>query len=151
MMPPLRPVSAAHAPLLAGMHRICFSEFWDAAALLSLLVLPGTCGFLAAETDSLPQGFVLARAAAGEGEILTLLVLPPFRRQGLASRLLNAAADAVRRDGGADLFLEVAADNSAGQALYAAHGFRQVGRRPRYYGGRTDALVLCKTLTDPSG
>ena len=32
------------------------------------------------------------------------------------------------------------------QGLYVAFGFAQVGRRPRYYGGVTDALVMSKNL-----
>jgi len=41
--------------------------------------------------------------------------------------------------------LEVAADNDVARRLYARYGFRQVGRRPRYYyrsGAVVDALIL---------
>ena len=44
-----------------------------------------------------------------------------------------------------EIFLEVAADNAPGQALYRGFGFAEVGRRRDYYErniGRVDALVL---------
>ncbi|OIR09114.1 ribosomal-protein-alanine N-acetyltransferase [mine drainage metagenome] len=140
----MTPLSLAHAALIAGMHHVCFKEPWDAKAMAELLALPGSYGFLAGADR--PEGFVLCRAAAGEAEVLTLLVLPPYRRAGLGARLLEAAAAGAGARGAEALFLEVAADNTAGQALYAAGGFHQVGRRPHYYGGVTDALVLRKDL-----
>ncbi len=134
------PVAPAHAPLLAGMHRICFTEHWDEAAMAAVLAMPGSFGLLA--DGNPPQGFILCRIAVDEAEVLTLLVLPPFRRRGIAAALLGAALAAARAAGVSAMYLEVAANNAAGLALYSALGFQQVGRRPRYYGGSTDALVL---------
>ena len=139
----LAPLSPVHAALMAGMHRICFAEPWDEAAMAGLLAMPGAFGLLAGEVS--PRGFILCRTAADEAEVLTLLVLPPYRRSGLAGRLVEAAWSQA---GAASMFLEVAADNVAGLALYSSHGFVPVGRRPRYYGGRTDALILRRS--DPS-
>jgi len=120
---------------LAALHAACFDEAWDAAAIKDLLVASGAFAF---HTD---DGFVLARLAGGEAEILTLAVAPHARGQGLGRALLNAAiARAV--DQGADvLFLEVGADNPHALALYAGLGFTKVGMRKGYYSGR-DALVL---------
>jgi len=138
----MTPLSLAHAELIAGMHHICFKEPWDAKAMAELLAMPGAYGFLAG--DDKPEGFVLCRAAAGEAEVLTILVLPPYRRSGLGGRLLEAALSAAKEAGAETMFLEVAADNDSGKALYAAHGFAQVGLRPRYYGGSIDALVMSR-------
>ena len=140
-MTPLEPV---HAELIAGMHHICFKEPWNAKAMRELLAMPGAYGWLAAEAE--PQGFVLARAAADEAEILTILVLPPYRRHGLAERLLSAAAEGARSRGAAKLFLEVAANNAAALGLYTKGGFSQTGKRPRYYGNSIDALLMSLDL-----
>lgn len=138
----MTPLSVAHAELIAGMHHVCFKEPWDAKAMAELLAMPGAYGFLAGGDK--PQGFVLCRAAAGEAEVLTILVLPPYRRTGLGSELLRAALEQAKAAGAGTMFLEVAADNANGKALYAAHGFTQVGRRPRYYHGEIDALVMSR-------
>jgi ribosomal-protein-alanine N-acetyltransferase len=146
------PVDATHAAVLAGMHHVCFAEPWDERAMSELLAMPGAFGFLATglvdrqyDRNS-PQGFILCRAGGGEAEVLTLLVLPPFRRLGLAKLMLDRGMQAARAAGATALFLEVAADNSAGRSLYSAHGFLEVGRRPRYYSGLIDALVLRRDL-----
>ena len=144
MSPALSPLAPVHAVLIAGMHRISFAEPWDEAAMAGLLAMPGAFGLLAA--DEAPLGFILCRTAADEAEVLTLMVLPPYRRSGLGGRLLEAACAQAASAGAARMFLEVAADNAAGLALYAARGFLPVGRRPRYYGGRIDALILEKYL-----
>jgi ribosomal-protein-alanine N-acetyltransferase len=56
--------------------------------------------------------------------------------------------EAGRRGAGA-LFLEVAGANAAARALYARMGFRDVGRRRRYYADGTDALVMRAALNPP--
>jgi ribosomal-protein-alanine N-acetyltransferase len=52
------------------------------------------------------------------------------------------------------MFLEVAADNEAALALYAALGFSPAGRRFRYYershGPRVDAIILRSPLPLPA-
>jgi ribosomal-protein-alanine N-acetyltransferase len=44
------------------------------------------------------------------------------------------------------MFLEVAAQNTAARALYAALGFTETGRRPAYYEDGGDALILALAL-----
>lgn len=149
------PIDPVHAALLAGMHRICFAEPWEERAMRDLLAMPGAYGILAVShpaertDDHRPKGFILCRVAGDEAEVLTLMVLPPFRHRGLAKQLLGRAIDAARHAGASVLFLEVAADNGTARALYSSEGFEQVGCRPRYYGNAIDALVM-KRLLAPS-
>jgi ribosomal-protein-alanine N-acetyltransferase len=141
------PAEAAAAPALAALHEAAFprAEAWGADAIRLMLEMPGAFGL------HLPgEGFVLARVAAGEAEILTLAVAPAARRQGHGAGLLAAAlAGAVARGAGA-MFLEVSDRNAAARALYAAAGFAEVGRRRRYYADGADALVLRRDLTPSS-
>ncbi len=141
----ITPLSVAHAALMAGMHRICFAEPWDQAAMAGLLASPGCGGFLEGTGDE-PRGFILVRTAADEAEILTLLVLPPYRRAGIARALMEAAGALARAGGATVLYLEVAAGNAAARSLYAGLDFVEAGRRPRYYPGGGDALILRRTL-----
>jgi len=92
-------------------------------------------------------GFVLARVIVDEAEILTLAVAPAVQRQGLARRLMTAAATRAASQGAACLFLEVSAANAPARALYAACGFTQVGRRRAYYDDGSDALILRRDLS----
>ena len=120
---------------LASLHNSSFPDAWSAQAIADLLAAPGTFSF------HVQDGFILARVAGGEAEILTLAVLPAARGRGLGRALLRAAARHAQALGAASLFLEVGTDNPAALALYAGQGFGPVGRRKGYYDGR-DALIL---------
>lgn len=134
----------AHGPVLAAIHASAFgaTEAWEEAAFARQLALPGVFGFIHADS-----GLVLARAAAGEAEILTLAVAPAARRRGVGRCLLRVAIEEAAARGVGTLFLEVSAGNAAARALYAAAGFRPVGRRRSYYADGSDALVLASPLS----
>jgi len=124
---------------LAALHARCFDRTpppWSSAAFAAACAAPET--ILLTDCDA----FLLGRTAAGEAELLTLAVAPEARRHGLARRLCQRFADAARARGAQRAFLEVAADNAAARALYAACGWREVGLRRRYYAGMVDALTL---------
>lgn len=134
--------TADTAPL-AVLHAACFDDAWDAASLRNLLATPGVFAF------QHKDGFVLARVAAGEAEILTLAVAPQARGKGLGRALLTAAIAEAQRSGAEAMFLEVGSDNPAALALYAGLGFANVGQRKAYYRARNssvDALVLRLSL-----
>ena len=100
--------------------------------------------------DPMKRGFLLARAASDEAEILTLAVDPAHRRQGIARDLVTCALGACPDLGAARLFLEVAADNPAALALYDSLGFAEIGRRKRYYprpnAAAVDAVVMRRAV-----
>ena len=150
----VRAIVAADLEALAELHAACFAEAWDREALAVLLAMPGAFAFLAeegapAEDGSRPFGLVMARAVAGEAEIISLGVRPDLRRAGIGRRLLAAAVAESALRGTGRLFLEVAADNEPACALYLGAGFVQVGRRADYYhrpDGDVAALVLAREL-----
>jgi len=139
MSPSLLPPNADLAPL-AAIHAACFPDAWDGRALSELLATPGTF------VISSSAGFILARSAAGEAEILTLAVSPAARRHGLGSALVTEAASHAQQSGASVLFLEVAVSNVAARALYKQLGFAEAGRRKGYYSrpgsAPEDALLL---------
>jgi ribosomal-protein-alanine N-acetyltransferase len=126
---------ASDTAALAALHSACFPDAWDAKAIAELLATPGAFSF------HNQDGFVLARVAGGEAEILTLAVAPHARGRGLGRALLGKAIAQAEAQGAEVLFLEVGADNPNALALYAGLGFAKVGMRKGYYGGG-DALVL---------
>jgi ribosomal-protein-alanine N-acetyltransferase len=141
--------SSADAEALSTAHARSFESPWSAADIVSLLESPGVFAVAARDGEDV-CGFILARAVAGEAEILTLAVDPDRRRQGVASALLQAAVGAAQVGGAEVLFLEVAADNAPAIALYAGAGFEPAGRRRGYYvrpGVQpVDAIVLRRTI-----
>lgn len=132
---------------LADLHAACFTgsiqEVWSPGAIAALLAMPGAVGLVALSPAGDPLGFVIARAIADEGEILTLCVAAAARRQGVATALIGKLRQllAPRQR----IVLEVAVTNHVATRLYETLGFQEVGRRPRYYrrgGQAVDALIL---------
>ena len=145
LLQPLGPLDLAVA---AAVHAGCFESAWNEAAMAEILAMPGSFGALALVGNQ-PVGLVIVLAVATEAEILTLAVLPKFRRRGMASRLLAWVVDRLSGSGSQRLLLEVAEDNVAARALYGKLGFAQVGHRPSYYrrlAGTAAAIVLARTL-----
>ncbi len=126
----------------AVVHAACFPEEpWSADSLADLASLPGTLAWHLA-ADGRHLGFLLARQAGAESEVLTLAVAAAFRRRGLAKTMMTLLIGTLRQEGVLRLFLEVGAENLAARALYSSLGFSQVGRRKEYYRDGTDAVVL---------
>jgi ribosomal-protein-alanine N-acetyltransferase len=96
--------------------------------------------------DARPQGFLIARKADDEAELLTLAVDPECRRQGLATALLDAAIGSLRAAGTRKLYLEVEHRNDPAGNLYRSLGAIPVGRRKAYYEHGADALIFCLAL-----
>ena len=128
-----------HAEAMAAIHEDAFpvEARWDALSIASLLQAAGTFGWLCEA-----GGFVMARTAGDEAEILTLAVLRSARRSGLGQTLLMRGMATAKARGAVSIVLEVGAANLAARALYTTCGFRPVGRRARYYPGGEDALIL---------
>ena len=138
-------IGLTDAAALAALHAEGFAgsaqEPWKGEAIAALLALPGAFGFRVAT-----HGFVLARVAADECEILTLAVAGAARRRGIARALMAAACDEAGARGAGAVFLEVGADNAPARGLYQSLGFAERGRRAKYYAGREDAIIMARDL-----
>jgi ribosomal-protein-alanine N-acetyltransferase len=148
--PHITPIPTGAALPLSTIHRACFPDDpWDAAALERILAMSDGFGFLAWQEDT-PAGFILARDLGGEVEVLSLGVMPAWRRRGIGHALIASVVAEAERRGIGTIVLEVATENEPARRLYAAFGFVPVGRRPRYYrrtGGGADALILRRGIT----
>lgn len=142
-----------HAEAISHLHAATFTDAWDAASVSRLISHPGSIALVAsAGAPTTLGGFALAQVAADEAEILTLGVIPAWRRKGVANRLVQGLKRGAARGGAHALFLEVAASNEPAISLYAQNGFIEAGRRKGYYahtdGPAEDAVVMrCELAT----
>ena len=136
-------------PAIAQLHGECFADNWDVEFLGRLLAQLGAFSAVATEHDW-PTGFVIARANAGEAEILSLAVRPSSRRRSLAIALVRSALERAFQAGAVEVFLEVGVENHPARRLYGRLGFYEVGLRSAYYhrGSRPggDAFILRRPL-----
>ena len=112
----------------------CFSpeDAYSPEVMAWFFSLPGAEG-LGYFDESALAAFVLWTGA----EIITLDILPRFRRRGLGRALMRNAVSAIRRKGHPAAILQVDRDNAPALALYRAMGFAvrkeyREGRKWRY-------------------
>jgi ribosomal-protein-alanine N-acetyltransferase len=88
-------------------------------------------------------GYICVWVVSLELHINNLAVLPRWRRQGVAGRLLEAALAFGHARGATEAFLEVRASNQPALELYRRYRFAPVGVRARYYTHPVeDAVVM---------
>jgi len=88
---------------------------------------------VAADQGGDVAGFLIARHAADEGEILNVGVAPRHRRRGIALALVTEGLARLAHLGARTVFLEVRESNQGALALYRRFGFIEVARRAKYY------------------
>ncbi len=92
-------------------------------------------------------GLLHASLAAGEAELLNLVVNSSEQRQGIAAALLEEACNRLQAQGGTTVWLEVRESNAGAIAFYRAQGFEPHSRRKNYYQNPAeDALVYRRGL-----
>ena len=141
----IEPLPRGAAGPTSLLHRACFPEDpWDVGAIEQIMGIPGFFGRVG-WVGATPVGFALALALGEEAEILSLGVLPDYRRRGVGSAILDSVCGEARLRGAECVVLEMASDNQAASALYAGRGFAIVGHRRNYYRRAErllDALIL---------
>ena len=103
----------------------------------------GNCEGWVAVANGRIAGFLFARVAADEAEILNAGVAQEIRRRKVGARLLDAAVRFVREHNAQRMFLEVRDSNGPAIDFYKWAGFKESGRRARYYSNPVeDARLL---------
>ena len=138
-----RPTDAAPLAALAQASAVAG---WSEAALRDAFADAQTIARVVRGSGGVATGFVVARRAADEVEVLLVAVAEDARRCGAGTALVEAALSDAARAGAVSAHLEVRASNVAAIALYERLGFVAVGRRPRYYDATEDAVRMSRAL-----
>jgi ribosomal-protein-alanine N-acetyltransferase len=145
----VRSLEVEDCEALSVLHEDGFVRPWSGVEFESLLRQDTVFGYAVVE-EGVPSGplcgFVLARHAAGEAEILTIVVPRKLRGRGLGHQLMDSVLRHLHAERVESLFLEVDETNAPALALYRRLGFEEVGCRPSYYSHPgstpTNALVM---------
>lgn len=111
--------------------------------------IPTTRFMSVAEDGNTIVGYcgVFVPAPGIEADILTVAVLPAYRRQGIAKEFMRQIeAYAVERQASA-MMLEVELSNESAIRLYESLGYMKISVRMDYYGPGKDAHVMRKELS----
>jgi len=109
------------------------------------LRLPAAEGIVA-EVRGEIAGFILTACFEHTGHIITIDVLPEFRRARVGTKLLHAAEESLTARGAKDIELETAINNAAAIEFWNRHGYLTRGILKNYYPGGLAAYAMMKRL-----
>lgn len=103
-------------------------------------------GFIVAEDKGKIVGYIIYSVSDDKGMIVSIGVLPDYRRRGTGQMLLEYVLNLLRRKV-RSIELQVSLSNSAAIRLYQKNGFIIVDVIPRYYSDGKDAYLMKKIFT----
>ena len=109
--------------------------------------------FLVAEVDCMHAGYIMCKTEYGfsnfkklgfvkKGHVVSVAVLPVFRKKGLGKALVEEAMNGVMLRKCDELYLEVRCSNTAAVRLYEGLGFIIRHRLRSYYRDGEDAYLM---------
>jgi len=146
-MPRFRRMVAHDLSAVEAIERSVYTHPWTIGNFTDSLEAGYHCWILGREGRV--AGYSVVMIAAGEAHLLNLSIALPLQRRGLGSELLRFVVKLARDHAAQTIYLEVRESNAAGRALYAQHGFAEIGQRRGYYPAgavREDAVTMEKKL-----
>lgn len=148
----IRPAVLSDLDALAAIDQRCFPVGIAYSKQEIESLLSGSAALtLVAERSQEIAGFAslrtFQRRGARRGELITIDILPEFRRERMGLQLHQELEDWLRTGGGVAIELHVAVSNVAAIGFYEHLGYRAITRVPNYYLETLDALRMEKLLT----
>jgi ribosomal-protein-alanine N-acetyltransferase len=137
---------------LYEIDRRCFAPeiAYSRRELRNYLGFPGVVCVVALNAKKAARlqivGFCIAVHSQGWGHLVTMDVLPEFRRHGVGSKLLAETERRLASVGVMDIGLETATTNESAIAFWEKHGYRKYGIHEEYYPDGQDAYEMAKKL-----
>jgi len=100
--------------------------------------------YFVAKLDNNIIGYIAANLLYDHIDILSVLVIDEYIRNGIASTLLSAVIDYAKSISITDILLEVRITNIAAQKLYEKFGFIKINIRKQYYQDNLEDAIIYK-------
>lgn len=143
-------VGKTHAKTLGELHAKCFAKGWSHLEFESFFERAGVFAAVVYDSAGKPVGFAICWLIEDQCDLLSMGVLPDYRRDGVGLMLLDYMTQTARDMGARYMVLEVNVNNAAAQTLYEAQGYEKFSIRKEYYsspdGTRADAVCMRKAL-----
>ena len=112
----------------------CYDEPWSETEFFEEFHWNKGANWFVAECDEEIVGFAGIWSKLSESHIVNLAVLPKFRKQGIAKKLVSALIfTSERKLASKYIFLEVRVSNKPAVELYKSFGFRVMKKMDGYY------------------
>jgi len=135
------PAEEAHLPAMAALQQAVFHPPASEARLRERFAVPHAHMLTALMDESGVGGYIAVDEIADEAFIDDVAVFPQVQQQGIGNALLARAETGAILRGCATIHLEVR-ESSGARALYAARGYKEVGRRKSFYQSPTEDAIL---------
>lgn len=134
----------ADLPQIMAIEHESFPSPWSVGMFLKELeTAHARCLCVRIQPGNVIAAYIIFWLVADEVHLHNLAVNGPYRRQGLAFRLMKAMEETARKNEMTALTLEVRESNHEAIKLYRKCGFVVKGVRPLYYvDTREDALIM---------
>jgi len=152
----LRVFAPGDVESVVNINRVCLPENYAPYFFLDTFnSSPQT--FIVAESQGRIVGYIMCRMEHGfsdvrklhfakKGHIISVAVMPDFRRMGIGQRLVEYALSALSGLRADECFLEVRITNAPAIDLYKKLGFQVTRTIPRYYYDGSDAFVMGRQI-----
>jgi ribosomal-protein-alanine N-acetyltransferase len=136
---------------MVALDDVCFAApfRFSRASMKSFAEAKNACVVVAESGEGL-AGFCILHVERSRrrtvGYVVTLDVAPGFRRQGLATELMQAVERMAVADECSAMLLHVYAENAAAISFYERLGFATLHTVEAFYGDGLDALAMHKAL-----
>jgi ribosomal-protein-alanine N-acetyltransferase len=142
---------ALDIPVLASYEKELFPYSpWSTAQFKEEFAgIPTTRFMSVAEDGNTVIGYcgVFLPAPGVEADVLTVAVLPAYRRKGIAREFIRQIEAWSIDRGACAIMLEVETSNEGAIALYQSLGYQKISVRMDYYGPGKDAHVMRKDFS----
>jgi [ribosomal protein S18]-alanine N-acetyltransferase len=142
----LRRLSLQDLDAIIGIENAVYPTPWSRSMFAGELAKPSSLSLGAYDADAGGLvAYLIVSRYVDAWHIMNVAVHPEYRRQGVASRLLDELFELTSGDPRRGYTLEVRVSNSTAIALYERFGFEPSGVRRGYYtDNREDALIMWK-------
>ena len=154
----LRPFEEKDLVEVVEINRTCLPENYPPYFFLDIHTnYPKT--FLVAEIEDRLAGYILCRIELGaselhkmkvarKGHVVSVAVLPQYRRRGVGKSLMIASMNAMLGYEASESYLEVRVSNQPAVNLYKELGFITARKIPEYYNDGEAAYVMALDLKE---
>lgn len=147
----IRYASVDDLEAILSIERACFPTPWEADVLAHDLSQNPCARYLLILENERVIGCGCLWLLMEEAHLMSVAILPAFRRTGAGEALMRALIQAAADGGARFMELECRRSNLAAQALYHKLGFLRVGCRKGYYEDSGEDAFVYALIALPAG
>lgn len=137
----IKKMTKEHLEQIKDILQTDFDEFWNADVLAKELENPLSTYIVAINQEDV-VGYAGLWQPIDEGHVTNIVTRKDSRGNKIATKMLEELINIAKSKNLKYVTLEVNVHNKIAINLYKKYEFKEVGKRPKYYNGIDDALIM---------